>query len=242
MKLFFFVLKGLGIILVCLLVFFTVVILFLLLAPIRYQAEGSIEDPNGRDEVDFTYWKEHASVQFHFYFPFHIIQGGISWPENSEFFIKILFIPISISRLVTFLSEKSQKTKEENKEQSPKRSLRVTIDKGAEKGKSMVQRFLRSNQEKETRQQIVKDIKQIILPFLPSNWYCVGTVGWGDPSVAGTILEVEGFLLPFTEGKLWIMPEYQLYRIDVKGMAQGKAQLIYSVLPSLRLIRTIMQW
>ena len=100
------------------------VILLILFVPVRYEFCGCIDDPEGRDAPDTDALLQGASFSFHFSWLLHLVRGGISWPQEHAFLVKIGFITPDLSKFPV----KSRKEDEKDSGgKSPKRAHRGSI-------------------------------------------------------------------------------------------------------------------
>lgn len=86
------ILKIIGITLLVILLIIIALLLIVLFVPIRYKAHGTIEHCDLDDEnLDF---KEKIKADAGFTWLLHLVRGGIGYPENKEFWLKVLFFKI----------------------------------------------------------------------------------------------------------------------------------------------------
>lgn len=104
------VLAIIGKVLLFLLLLILVLLLLVLFVPIRYEAHGAVDDPEGGEKFDGEKIRSELSGSFHFSWLFHAVSGGISYPENPDFVIRVLFFRIHLSG-----KKQDRKKKEEEK-------------------------------------------------------------------------------------------------------------------------------
>ena len=83
-------LKITGIVLLCILAFILFILLLILFVPIRYKVTGNVPDTeldNGFDVETITF-----SARFHWLL--HIVSGGIEFPDDKEFKVKVFGITV----------------------------------------------------------------------------------------------------------------------------------------------------
>lgn len=226
------VLQTIFVILLWVLVIVLILALLLLFVPIRYEASGTIDDPEGHDNTDCyneEFLHQNVKGQVRFSWLLHLISGGISWPEQPVFIIRILFWKINVTEQI----RKSRRKKAQKKaggrsgrqEQSPKPSLNDKI-KGIWKKFPEYRQYLSQKSTKDALHSVIRTGTGTIGRILPDRWSISGTAGFGDPELTGAFLELEGFLIPLTGEHLWILPEYMRYQADLTGEARGKIRLI----------------
>lgn len=59
-------------------------VLMVLLVPVRYQAAGWVEDPEGMSSPDFSVWKQKAGAELRFSWLLHLVQGRFCWNPQPE--------------------------------------------------------------------------------------------------------------------------------------------------------------
>lgn len=230
------ILKIIGIVLLALFSLLLLAALVVLFVPIHYEACGRIEDPEGREELDPGALKDSTTLSFRFSWLLHIVQGDIRWPGDPLFSLRILWIQIDVSALVERLSDKQTEKDKDEKRAAPKERRRGSIKDMATGGIRMLKALLAEDDSGHSLlHNLMKGIGGCIQPILPVEWHVGGVVGLGDPGNAATVLEIEGFLLPVTGGRIWITPEYMLYRFDLEGSARGSIRLIRVVCAAVRL-------
>ncbi|WP_026528838.1 hypothetical protein [Butyrivibrio sp. VCD2006] len=88
MALFLSILKIIGIVLLVVLGVVLVLLLLILFVPIRYRIDGNVKETDLENEVDKL--KENVSGIVKFSWLLHFVSGGISYPEDPEFKVKVL--------------------------------------------------------------------------------------------------------------------------------------------------------
>ena len=230
------ILKIIGIVLLVLFSLLLLIVLVVLFVPIHYEACGHIEDPEGREELDIDALKESTTLSFRFSWLLHIVQGDLRWPGEPLFSLRILWISIDVSALAERMTDKWTEKEKDKKQAAPKERRRGSIKDTASGGIRMLKALLAEDDSGHSLlYNLMKGIGGCIQPILPTDWHVGGVVGLGDPGNAATLLEIEGFLLPMTGGRIWITPEYMLYRFDLEGSARGSIRLIRVACAAVRL-------
>ncbi len=98
------VLKIIGIVLLCMLAFLLVLILLVLFVPVRYRADALVP----KTDLDEGFDIEKISASARFSWLWFVIRGGIEFPKNKEFTVRVFGIKI--------LPRKEKKTKKEKKD------------------------------------------------------------------------------------------------------------------------------
>lgn len=185
-------------------------VLMVLLVPVRYQAAGWVEDPEGMSSPDFSVWKQKAGAELRFSWLLHLVQGRFCWNPQPEGSLRILFfIRIRIPR-GKGKKAKAGKTTRERKKGSVQKQLRLLC------------RLVRKKETREAFRAILSGTGRIIGILLPKSWRAEGTVGLGGPENTARFMEAESLLLPFVCGHVWILPQMEGYRLDVRAGAKGR--------------------
>ena len=88
MALFLSILKIIGIVLLVVLGVVLVLLLLILFVPIRYRIDGNVKETDLENEVDKL--KDNVSGIVKFSWLLHFVSGGISYPDDPEFKVKVL--------------------------------------------------------------------------------------------------------------------------------------------------------
>ncbi|SHI23054.1 Protein of unknown function [Butyrivibrio fibrisolvens DSM 3071] len=118
------ILKIIGITILVILLIIIALLLIVLFVPIRYKAHAVIDHCNLDDEnLDF---KEKVSAEAGFTWLLHLVRGGIGYPENKEFWVKVLFFKILPK------SEDSKKKKEEKQHKKDRKNSKKKLEQALE--------------------------------------------------------------------------------------------------------------
>ena len=79
--------------------------------------------------------------------------------------------------------------------------------------------------------------RKLLSAVVPHSWFVKGTVGLGGPEKEGQLLEVIGALYPLIGGHTDIIPEFELYRFDLKAGAKGRIYIFRVLILALQVIR-----
>lgn len=260
LSVFFGVLQTLGIVLLWILAIIAVLVLLILLVPVRYQAEGAVEDPESHDEMDdaaLESLKEHAHGTFSFRWLFGAVRGGIGWPENPVFMIRILAWKINVNEVLEKQKAKREEKEEERaragrekrrraglaeKEENDGDSGKDPKEKRREKLRKLrtrlpeYRKFWNRKSTKRALHAVLEDGGGAIRRILPRDWSVTGTVGLGDPELAGDLMAFEGFLIPLTGEHLRVLPEFQKVQVDLAGRAEGRIRIVSLAAAALKLV------
>ncbi len=83
-------LKITGIVLLCILAFILFILLLILFVPIRYKVTGNVPDT----ELDNGFDVEAITFSARFHWLLHIVSGGIEFPDDKEFKVKVFGITV----------------------------------------------------------------------------------------------------------------------------------------------------
>ena len=190
-------------------------ILLLLFIPIRYQGAAWIDDPEGRDAPEWSRLKDGLHAEFYFSWLFHLVRG--SWHRGMGKMpeIRIFFFRLSIP------GSRKKKGGEESGETNDQKKN------SAEKGFSSAQLaklagLAKEKQMRESLRTVLKKTGKILRMILPKKWKVEGTVGLGGPEGTSEFMEAEAILLPFVCGHVWVLPQMEGYRFDLRGGMKGK--------------------
>jgi hypothetical protein len=118
------ILKIIGITILVILLIIIALLLIVLFVPIRYKAHAVIDHCDLDDEnLDF---KEKVSAEAGFTWLLHLVRGGIGYPDNKEFWVKILFFNILPK------SEDSKKKKEEKQHKKDRKNSKKKLEQAIE--------------------------------------------------------------------------------------------------------------
>ena len=118
------ILKIIGITLLVILLIIIALLLIVLFVPIRYKAHAVIDHCDLDDEnLDF---KEKVSAEAGFTWLLHLVRGGIGYPENKEFWVKVLFFKILPK------SEDAKKKKEEKQRKKDRKNSKKKLEQALE--------------------------------------------------------------------------------------------------------------
>ena len=70
-----------------------------------------------------------------------------------------------------------------------------------------------------------KQLKKVLHQFLPRRWTVAGTVGAGDPALAGQLMEAQGLLYPWTAGHIQLTPDFTACTVELAASARGRVTL-----------------
>jgi hypothetical protein len=84
------ILKIIGIVLLVILGIILLVLLLVLFVPVRYKLDANVPETELDNGIDVE--KMYFSAKFHWLL--HIVRGGIEFPENKEFYLKVLWLTI----------------------------------------------------------------------------------------------------------------------------------------------------
>lgn len=272
---------------VLLIVLFVILALLLLIlfVPISYEVHGRLSDPEGGESFDFERVKSGLSGSFHFRFLFSLVSGGISYPEGTDFVIRIAFLRINLSekkrskeerveteekpdneaqrQLDRDLAEKERTKQEENskgKEKAaktpPLEKLKALLEKlpdlpdaaydriqewekkadRALKNADFYLNLISDPSSQEAVEKALSSIGKLAKHILPKNWSLTGTAGLGDPAATGELLVILAQLYPVTCGHVAILPDFDLWRADLRFEAKGHVQLIFVAAAAIRIL------
>ncbi|WP_026497524.1 DUF2953 domain-containing protein [Butyrivibrio sp. WCD2001] len=88
MSLFLTILKIIGIVLLIILGVLLLLLLLVLFVPVRYKLDASVKETDLQTEKDKL--KENVSADVRFSWLLHLVRGGISYPDDLEFKVKVL--------------------------------------------------------------------------------------------------------------------------------------------------------
>ena len=118
------ILKIIGITLLVILLIIIALLLIVLFVPIRYKAHAVVGHCDLDDEsLDF---KEKVSAEAGFTWLLHLVRGGIGYPENKEFWVKVLFFKILPK------SEDAKKKKEEKQRKKDRKNSKKKLEQALE--------------------------------------------------------------------------------------------------------------
>lgn len=107
------ILKIIGIVLLVILLIILALLLIVLFVPVRYRAHATIDHTDLSDEdLDI---KERIRADASFTWLLHLLRGGIGYPDNMEFYLKVLFFKIL---------PKSEEAKRKKEEKQRKKDLK----------------------------------------------------------------------------------------------------------------------
>ena len=243
------VLKVLGIVLLVLLAVLLILMLLVLFVPFRYSISGQIDDPEGSTRVIHLDPKKDISMRGDVRWllgAFHIstdVGGGSGEDGLVRVELRLFGRKFPLDR---FLHRKREEEEEEKKEEpkapEEKKSLEEKIEAALGKVERLYRRMedilkvLQTEYGTRAREIVLKRILNMIEAALPYEWGMTGVVGLGDPARSAKVFAVQGFLYPVTAGHVAVGTDYELYRYDLRGAAQGAIQLFPFLYGGIRIL------
>lgn len=196
-------------------------LLLILLVPIRYRAVVQVEDPNEHDSPDWEALKANTYAELRFSWLLHLIRGSCRWTEGLEMELKCLCF-----RLPPFADGHRRRRKKKRKQKKPEAPSQGSGGRGLSPDQTKeLLRLLRKEGTGKSIRAILEKTGRILKILLPGKWRLEGTVGLGGPENTARFIEAEGILLPFVCGHVWILPQMEGYRMDIRGGAGGRISL-----------------
>ncbi len=214
-------LRVLGWILLALLGLILLLLLLVLLVPIRYRVEGTLSDPTwheafGEDEKKALLTS--AVLTAGASWLCHLIRFSYSYPKECGPELYVLWF-----RILPRKKKKSEEDKEQETEKKPKKQ-----DKSKKKEHISVLKIAKELVRDETKtavRVILERSGKLLAGILPGKWKLTGTVGLGDPSATGTLMEAEALIYPAVCDHVWIVPCMEGYQFDLSGEAKGSIRI-----------------
>lgn len=243
------VLKVLGIAILIVLALLLIILLLVLFVPFRYSFSGSIDDPEGSREI------LHLDPKKDLFF-----EGGVQWlfgavyagamvgrPGEQESLVRlqarVFGKGIPLDKILNRpKKEGGEEKKEEPKAPEEKKSLDEKIEAILKKVEKITRRIddalyaLRTEYGTRARNVILTRVLYMLEKTLPAKWGLTGVIGLGDPSRSAKVFAVQGYLYPVTAGHVMIGTDYDLYRYDLRGAAQGSIRLFTFLYGGIRIL------
>lgn len=237
------VLKVLGIILLILLAVLLILALLLLFVPFRYSISGEIRDPEGSEQLLHLQPGRDLSLEAEMRWLAGLLHArllaGSSSPGGAcSMEVRLLGRRVPVDRLL----RRKRPGKEEREEEKPpeteeKRSLDERIERILGRIEKVHRRLedagsaLGTSYGIRAREVLSQRLLEILEIVLPDQWALSGVLGLGDPARSAKVFAVEGFLYPVTARHVSVGVEYDLFRYDLQGAAQGAvrtAPIVYA--------------
>lgn len=239
------VLKILGAVLLAVFLAILLMALFVLFIPFGYSVSGGIDDPSGSTELLHLNPKKDVTFSGEFRWLMGALRLRASYEGAMKVQISFLGITVPLSKLLQILRRKKQDTGEKEKrppEEKKKKSLEEKIEGAVRRVERLLERLddavgvLESESGRRARQVLFERIRGAVRRFLPRKWEFKGVVGLGDPARSAKVFAVQGILYPVIYGHVDVGVEYDLYRFDLRGSAQGQIRVVHLVYAGLRII------
>ncbi len=197
-------------------------ILLVLLVPIRYQMAGWIEDPEGEETLDSKAILQKAGGELRFSWLLHLFRGKLCWNGQWELKVHVFCfpIPVKFGKKDSGKDKPEQAKPEQEKTQKGESKHKITKEQLRE-----IPGILRKDETKQAIRAILNGAGKALRLVLPRKWQIGGTVGLGGIENTVKMMEVEGVLLPFVCGHVWILPQMEGWRFDLQGAAKGRISL-----------------
>lgn len=162
------ILFGIGRVLLAVVLILLLLLLLVLFFPISYEASGRLSDPEGGEAFDFARVKRGLSGNFHFRFLFSLVSGGISYPEGTDFVIRIVFFRINLSK-----KKRDRKEREEQQEETPDNEAQRQLDRDLAEKKKKTQEEKSKEKGKSGKTSPLDKLRALLekLPELPDEAY-----------------------------------------------------------------------
>ena len=79
-------------------------------------------------------------------------------------------------------------------------------------------------------------LRQIVRSVMPREYGLTGVLGLGDPARSAQVFAVQGYLYPITAGHVAVGTDFELYRYDLHGAAQGRICLFSLAYDGIRIL------
>lgn len=217
-------LKTIGILGLWLLAAAFLFLLLILFVPVRYRAEGSIDDREGGESFDPERVKKASRAELHISWLLHILRIRISFPGDPAMSVRILFFRIPVGK---------KRNEEEQKEKAGE-----TENKGGHARPDLGRRIglLGNDETKQAIHAILNKPGKLLRYLLPKKWKVEGSAGFGGPEGTGKFMEAEGLLFPLICGHVWVTPDFDRYSAELVFSAKGSIRLIRVLVTALLLI------
>ncbi len=242
MHILFTILKILGIILLILLCLVLVIGCLVLFVPIRYNAQGRFEDPEGHAEILPDRPKERAFGEAHVTWLFKAVHVAVQYPGEELIRATAFGIKLPVDK---FLHREKPEQPEEEKEEEKKeekKNIWQILEELPDKIDDLIYRkdyymkVLSGSCGKDALGRVKKELLTILASVLPAEWALGGNIGLGTPIRSANVMEVAGFTYPVTAGHLFITPNWYEYQYDLTAAFDGKITLAVIVFAALRLL------
>lgn len=198
-------------------------LLLILFVPVRYRAEGSIDDREGGESFDPERAKKASRGELHISWLLHFLRIRISFPGAPAMSVKILFFRIPVGK-------KRQKEQKEHVGETEKKGGHTRPDTGR------LIELLGNDETKRAIHAILNKSGKLLRYLLPKKWKVEGSAGFGGPEGTGKFMEAEGLLFPLICGHVWVTPDFDRYRAELVFSAKGSIRLIRVLVTALLLI------
>lgn len=130
------VLKIIGTVLLWILFIVLILVLLILFCPIHYHVQAVLNDPEGSSrKPDKDTIQQNLTGMVHFHWLLHIVRGGISYPDEKEFIIHILFFRLNITQRIHRRKDMAEKNRQPDNEAQKALEREREQDGGKDKGR-----------------------------------------------------------------------------------------------------------
>lgn len=248
MAVFLTVLKVLGIVLLILAGLLLIIMLLVLFVPIRYSFSGSIDDPEGSSEVLHLDLKKDVAFEGSVRWLLGVFYGGLSAggkDGDDEFIrveVRILGKKVPLDRFLRKKEPEEEKKEEKPGEPEKKKTLDQKLEEFLNRIEKLYNRLqdvfhvLQSECGTRARAVLFFRLRQIVRNVMPREYGLTGVLGLGDPARSAQVFAVQGYLYPITAGHVAVGTDFELYRYDLHGAAQGRICLFSLAYDGIRIL------
>ena len=235
------VLRVLGILLLIVLAVLLVTLLLVLFVPFGYSLSGAVKDPEGSSEPLHLQLKRDVSFAGEMRWLFGAVRAKAAYDGQGRLEVRAFGFPVPLEKLLgRGKGEKKEEEKPPAREE--KKSLEERIDGILDRIGKLYARIddafyvLGTDCGVRARQTLSFRLLSLLKKVLPSRWGLTGVLGFGDPARSAKVYEAQGFLYPVTAGHVAIDAEFELYRYDLEGAAQGGIRLFPFLYTGIRIL------
>lgn len=236
------ILKVLGTAAVILLAAALAVLLAVLFVPFRYSFSGEVRDPEGSSEPLHLDLKRDVSFAGDVRWLLGALHLSASFDGEPRLSARAFGLRLPLEKLLS-----GRKKGGEEKEDAPSAPKeKKGFDERLEEVLRRIERLhariddalwaLGTEYGVRAKRALFTRLAFALERTLPAKWGLAGVLGLGDPARSARVFAVQGFLYPLTAGHVAVGTDYDLYRYDLQGGAEGSVRLWTFVWTGLRLL------
>ena len=235
-------LRILGIALLVVLAVVLLMILLVLLVPFRYSFSGKVDDPEGSSEPVHLDLRQDLAFSADVRWLLGILHVSVSYDGTGKLQAKVFGFPLPLDKIL----HRKKKGQEDKPKAPSEPEAQKTLEERIEGVLVRIEKLharicdaltvLGTDYGMRAKEKVLFRLLKMVESTLPAKWGLAGVLGLGDPARSAKVFAVQGYLYPVTAGHVAVGTDFDLYRYDLQGAAQGSIRLGTFVYAGIRLV------